>query len=178
MTFIKKLIAGAIASGLAAAQPPRSAAELIIPAFEYRTGAYAPNGIPFWNGFSDYLTLLNERDGGIGGVKIKIAPCETSYDNKLGVECYEKTKQGALVVNPVSTGISYALIPKAPVDKIPLLTSCLWPHLGRERPDLPLGLQLPGQLLVGCLRHRQIYRREGRRHGQAQGQEDRPCLFE
>jgi branched-chain amino acid transport system substrate-binding protein len=108
---------------LAAFAPAAMAGELIIPALEYRTGAYAPNGIPFWNGFSDYLTLLNERDGGIGGVKIKIAPCETSYDNKLGVECYEKTKQGALVVNPVSTGITYALIPKAPVDKIPLLTS-------------------------------------------------------
>ncbi|MGB8738222.1 MAG: ABC transporter substrate-binding protein [Rhodomicrobium sp.] len=122
MAFTKKLIAGAFIGALAAATAAQ-AAELIVPAFEYRTGAYAPNGIPFWNGFSDYLTLLNERDGGIGGVKIKILPCETSYDNKLGVECYEKTKQGALVINPVSTGISYALIPKAPVDKIPLLTS-------------------------------------------------------
>lgn len=122
MAFIKKLLAGALVTAAAVA-PAAQAAELIVPAFEYRTGAYAPNGIPFWNGFSDYLTLLNERDGGIGGVKIKILPCETSYDNKLGVECYEKTKQGALVVNPVSTGISYALIPKAPVDKIPLLTS-------------------------------------------------------
>jgi branched-chain amino acid transport system substrate-binding protein len=122
MAPIKKLIAGTFAGALAAISAA-SAAELIVPAFEYRTGAYAPNGIPFWNGFSDYLTLLNERDGGIGGVKIKITPCETSYDNKLGVECYEKTKQGALIVNPVSTGISYALIPKAPADKIPLLTS-------------------------------------------------------
>jgi branched-chain amino acid transport system substrate-binding protein len=102
---------------------PAQAQELLVPAFEYRTGAYAPNGIPFWNGFSDYFTLLNERDGGINGVKVKVVPCETSYDNKIGVECYEKTKQGALIVNPVSTGISYALIPKAPVDKVPLLTS-------------------------------------------------------
>ena len=36
----------------------------------YRTGPYAPNGVPFANGFADYLTLLNERDGGIGGVPI------------------------------------------------------------------------------------------------------------
>ncbi len=122
MRLMKTAIAGALASVFAAA-PAVLAAELIVPAFEYRTGAYASNGIPFWNGFSDYLTLLNERDGGIGGVKIKITPCETSYDNKLGVECYEKTKQGALIINPLSTGISYALIPKAPGDKVPLLTS-------------------------------------------------------
>jgi branched-chain amino acid transport system substrate-binding protein len=122
MKHIKTLAASALA-GLLAAAPAVRAAELIIPAFEYRTGAYAPSGIPLGNGFQDYLTLLNERDGGIGGVKIKIVPCETSYDNKLGVECYEKTKQGALVINPFSTGLTYALIPKAPADKVPLLTS-------------------------------------------------------
>jgi branched-chain amino acid transport system substrate-binding protein len=122
MVSKKRVLAGALIAAITAI-PAAQAAEIIIPAFEYRTGPYASNGIPFWNGFDDYLTLLNERDGGIGGVKIKIAPCETSYDNKLGVECYEKTKQGAAIVNPVSTGISYALIPKAPADKIPILTS-------------------------------------------------------
>jgi branched-chain amino acid transport system substrate-binding protein len=122
MAFRSRLVSGAFGCVLGIAATAQ-AAELIIPAFEYRTGAYASNGIPFWNGFSDYLTLLNERDGGIGGVKIKIVPCETSYDNKLGVECYEKTKQGALIINPLSTGITYALIPKAPADKVPLLTS-------------------------------------------------------
>jgi branched-chain amino acid transport system substrate-binding protein len=39
--------------------------ELIIPALEFRTGPYSASGIPLWTGFSDYLTLLNERDGGI-----------------------------------------------------------------------------------------------------------------
>src|SRR5262249_9647752 len=122
MAFTKRLIAGALLCSLAAA-PAVQAAELIVPALEYRTGAYAPNGVPFWNGFSDYLTLLNERDGGIGGGKIKIAPCEKSYHNKIGVEFSEKTQQRAAVFKPVSTGITYALIPKAPADKIPLLSS-------------------------------------------------------
>ena len=121
-----RAVAAAFAALLLAA-PAAKAAELKIPAFEYRTGAYAPSGIPFWNGFEDYLTLLNERDGGINGVKIKIVPCETSYDAKQGVECYERTKEGALVITPVSTGITYLLIPKVPVDKIPLLT----PGFGR-----------------------------------------------
>ena len=44
--------------------------EQFIPALVYRTGAYAPNGVPFANGFADYYKLVNERDGGINGVKI------------------------------------------------------------------------------------------------------------
>ncbi len=40
-----------------------------------------------------------------------------------GVECYEATKgKGALVYNPHSTGITLQLIPKAPIDKIPVLS--------------------------------------------------------
>lgn len=100
-----------------------SAYELVIPAMDYRTGPYAPNGIPFANGWVDYFTLLNERDGGINGVKVKVVPCETGYNTKKGVECYEKTKgtdTGALMYQPLSTGITYQLIPKASVDQIPI----------------------------------------------------------
>jgi branched-chain amino acid transport system substrate-binding protein len=105
------------------APAPSSAYELTIPSMDYRTGPYAPNGIPFANGWTDYWTMLNERDGGINGVKIKVVPCETAYNTKQGVECYEKTKNegsGALVYQPLSTGITYQLIPKASVDKIPI----------------------------------------------------------
>ncbi len=98
--------------------------ELTIPSMDYRTGPYAPNGIPFANGWADYFTLLNERDGGINGVKINPAPCETGYNTKKGLECYEKTKgvgeSGALMYQPLSTGITYQLIPKASVDHIPI----------------------------------------------------------
>ncbi len=100
-----------------------SAYELTVPSMDYRTGPYAPNGIPFANGWTDYWTMLNERDGGINGVKIKVVPCETAYNTKQGVECYEKTKKagsGALVYQPLSTGITYQLIPKASVDNIPI----------------------------------------------------------
>jgi branched-chain amino acid transport system substrate-binding protein len=65
--------------------------------------------------------MLNERDGGINGVKVAWEECETQYDTKQGVECYERLKGkggGALIVNPYSTGITYQLIPKAPVDKL------------------------------------------------------------
>ena len=43
-------------------------ADLVFPSLSYRTGPYAANGIPFADGYADYFTLLNERDGGIGGL--------------------------------------------------------------------------------------------------------------
>ena len=96
---------------------------IFLPGLTYRTGPYAPNGIPFGNGFRDYITLINERDGGVGGVKLVYEECETGYNTKVGVECYEKMKsKNPVVVIPNSTGITYQLIPKAPVDKVPVLT--------------------------------------------------------
>ena len=56
-----------------------AAADLVFPSLSYRTGPYAPNGIPFADGFADYFTLLNERDGGIGGVTARVVECETGY---------------------------------------------------------------------------------------------------
>lgn len=99
-----------------------TAQELYVPLLTYRTGAYAGSGIPIANGMHDYLNMLNARDGGIGGVKIAIEECETGYTAEKGVECYEKTKaKGALIYNPYSTAITLQLIPKAAVDKIPVL---------------------------------------------------------
>src|SRR6266404_6380255 len=100
--------------------------EQFIPGLVYRTGAYAPNGIPFADGARDYITLLNERDGGINGVKIAFEECETGYATDRGVECYERLKgkgpTGAAYFSPLSTGITFALTEKVPGDKIPLLT--------------------------------------------------------
>jgi branched-chain amino acid transport system substrate-binding protein len=92
---------------------------IFIPLLVYRTGPYAPNGIPIANGAIDYFNLVNERDGGINGVKIVFEECETQYDTKQGVECYERLKgKSPILVNPYSTGITYQLIPKAQVDKV------------------------------------------------------------
>ena len=96
-------------------------ADLVFPSLSYRTGPYAAGGIPFADGYADYMTLLNERDGGIGGVPARILECETGYNTEKGVECYEATKgEGSLVYQPLSTGITYQLIPKATADDIPV----------------------------------------------------------
>ena len=86
-------------------------AELTFSALSYRTGAYGNNGIPFADGYLDYFTLLQERDGGIGGESIRVIECETAYNTEKGVECYEATKgEGVLSYSPLSTGISTVFI--------------------------------------------------------------------
>ena len=109
------------AAALATAMPVQ--ADLVFPSLSYRTGPYAAGGIPFADGYADYFTLLNERDGGIGGVPTQVPECETGYNTEKGVECYESTKgSGALVYQPLSTGITYQLIPKTTADGIPMHT--------------------------------------------------------
>ncbi len=99
--------------------------EQFFPVLPYRTGPYAPNGVPWANGYVDYLKLVNTQ-GGINGVKIVYEECETGYATDKGVECYERLKGkhgGASLFQPLSTGITFALTEKAPNDKIPLITA-------------------------------------------------------
>ena len=121
------LAAAVLAAGLAgvANDAFAQAKEQFFPVLVYRTGAYGPNGVPFANGYVDYMKLVNAR-GGINGVKVSWEECETGYATDKGVECYERLKganSGATVFQPLSTGITFALTEKAPVDKIPLITS-------------------------------------------------------
>jgi len=121
-----KTIAWAItmAAGLAGvAGQAQAAAEQFFPVLVYRTGAYAPNGTPWANGYIDYLKLVNAR-GGMNGVKISYEECETGYATDRSVECYERLKgKGATLFQPLSTGATFALTEKAPADKIPLITA-------------------------------------------------------
>ncbi|MGB3934545.1 MAG: ABC transporter substrate-binding protein [Burkholderiales bacterium] len=108
-------------------EAPSKGGEQFFPVLSYRTGAYAPNGIPFANGYVDYLKLVNARDGGINGVKITFEECETGYATDKGVECYERLKgkgpTGAAVLHTLSTGITYAVTDKTFTDKIPIITA-------------------------------------------------------
>src|SRR6186713_2201937 len=124
---VRTLIACAALAGTIGSMafvPAASAQDSIyVPLFTYRTGPFAGSGIPIANGKHDYLDMLNARDGGIGGVKLVVEECETGYDTKKGVECYEQVKdKKPVIINPWSTGITLQLIPKASVDKIPVLS--------------------------------------------------------
>ncbi len=116
---MKLKLATAALAGVMAAGPVM--ADLVFPSLSYRTGPYGANGALFADAYADYFTLLNERDGGIGGVPARVIECETGYNTEKGVECYEATKgEGSLIYQPVSTGITYQLIPKASADGIPV----------------------------------------------------------
>jgi branched-chain amino acid transport system substrate-binding protein len=128
MKFRSLALAAAIAAAsttavLTSAPAFAQAKEQFFPVLSYRTGAYAPNGVPFANGYVDYLKLINAK-GGINGVKVTWEECETGYATDKGVECYERLKsRGASVIHPLSTGITFALTEKVPTDKIPLITA-------------------------------------------------------
>jgi branched-chain amino acid transport system substrate-binding protein len=118
-------VVAAAASSIVSTSAFAQAKEQFFPVLPYRTGPYAPNGVPWANGYVDYLKLTNAR-GGINGVKIVFEECETGYDTARGVECYERLKGkngGATLFQPLSTGITFALTEKAPGDKIPLITA-------------------------------------------------------
>jgi branched-chain amino acid transport system substrate-binding protein len=111
---------------------------IFVPLLTYRTGPFSNSGIPIANGMHDYLDMLNERDGGIGGVKVAVEECETGYKNEKGVECYEALKsKKPVVVNPYSTGITLALIPKASVDHIPILSMAYGLSASAQGQDFP-----------------------------------------
>jgi branched-chain amino acid transport system substrate-binding protein len=128
MGIRKAALVGAalVSAGIIAATTAEAQNEQFIPGLVYRTGAYAPNGIPFADGAADYISMLNARDGGINGVKLLFEECETGYATDRGVECYERLKgkgpTGAAYFSPLSTGITFALTEKAPGDKVPLIT--------------------------------------------------------
>jgi branched-chain amino acid transport system substrate-binding protein len=100
------------------------AKEQFFPLLSYRTGPYAPNGVPWANGKQDYLKMVNARDGGINGVKLTYEECETGYLTDKGVECYERFKgrAGVALFDPQATGITFALTEKVAADKVALIT--------------------------------------------------------
>ena len=116
------------------------AAEQFVPLLSYRVGAYAAGGSGIFGGYIDYMNYINIKDGGVNGVKLAWAECETEYNNSRGVECYERLKKqggGASMVQPLSTGITYSLIDRVAVDKIPMIT------IGYGRTDAADGSVFP-----------------------------------
>ncbi len=128
-------VAGLLGSAVA------SADEQFIGLPSYRVGPYASGGSGLFGGWIDYMQLINERDGGVNGVKLTWEECETEYNNARGVECYERLKKkgstGNSVFQPVSTGITYSVLDKVAQDKIPMVT------IGYGRTDAADGRVFP-----------------------------------
>lgn len=130
---LKRLaVAATVALGLAGGIAPEpsfagSPNEQFIPLATFRVGAYASSGIPVWNGIIDTLRYINEVQGGINGVKLFWAECETEWEVEKGVECYERFHKGldgspVAIYLPNGDPIAKALLQRATADKIPIPT--------------------------------------------------------
>ena len=100
----------------------------LYPLLSYRTGPYAPSGIPQWAGIRDYLTYVNDVQGGVDGVKVFVLECETAYTVERAFECYERYKNGydgapVAILMGTSSGFDAAASEKVRADKIPLVTN-------------------------------------------------------
>ena len=133
MQFRKSLMLGATVAGLlttgyAVAQ------EQYIGLPSYRVGAYAAGGTALYGGWIDYMQMLNQRDGGVNGVKLTWEECETEYNNARGVECYERMKNrgptGNTVFQPLSICTASGLSP--------FLTAWTKTHELSTPPEIPM----------------------------------------
>lgn len=74
-------------------------------------------------GQQDYFTLINGR-GGINGYRIE--PDVSDHGNEMprAIEAYERAKrQGAVLIDPLSTPVARALTPRVLEDKINMITA-------------------------------------------------------
>jgi len=114
----------ALGSMLAVSTAVQAEDTMYVPIPSYRVGPYAAGGTGYFGGILDYYNLLNERDGGVNGVKLIWSECETEYSVERGVECYKRLKDregGAVFFDPLSVGISTALIETGRKDKMPII---------------------------------------------------------
>ena len=174
-------LVAAVLGGLMSVTVVAAGGEQFLPVLGMREGGQRFVGIPLNDGYIAYLTLLNERDGGIHGVKLVWEECETVYDVARGVECYERLKAkgptGATVFHPMGTAPTYALTERAAPDRAPPGHDGLW-ACGRHRwAGVSVCLQPPEQLVESEHGEGPVHRPTRRWHGAAQGRENRPCLL-
>ena len=117
----KSLLPVALVLGALLAAPALAEDALTIANMSFRTGAYAATGTPLANGQRDYITMLNERDGGVNGIRLNFSECETGFNTEKGVECYGKLDATSIVALPWSPGVTTEILPRAAADKRPLL---------------------------------------------------------
>ncbi len=124
---IKAVCAAALSIAALTASAPTfgQANEQFVSVLSFRVGPYGPAGVGIFGGFIDYMTYINAKEGGVGGVKLTWEECETEYAAARGVECYERLKTKSptkgTMIHPVSTPITYALLDKTATDKVPLV---------------------------------------------------------
>ncbi|WP_269933452.1 ABC transporter substrate-binding protein [Aminobacter sp. HY435] len=119
----KHIFGIALLLALALSGPACAEEAIDITNLAFRTGPYAETGAALANGQRDYFQMLNERDGGVNGIRLSYSECETGFNTDKGVECYDKAKAASIVTQPWSPATTLAILPKAAADKRPLLAA-------------------------------------------------------
>jgi branched-chain amino acid transport system substrate-binding protein len=134
-------LVAAMLGGLVGATAVAAASAQFLPVLGVREGGLRFIMIPRVDGYIAYVTLLNERDGGINGVPLVWEECETVFDVVRTVECYERLKAkgptGAAAMIMRGAPMTYALTERATHDQIPLL------QVGAGRADASDGRVFP-----------------------------------
>ncbi len=74
-------------------------------------------------GQRDYISLINGR-GGVGGYMIEAEITDHANDQPRAIEAYERAKaQGAVLIDPLSTPVARALVPRVLQDQINMITA-------------------------------------------------------
>ena len=173
-------LVAAVLGGLVGVTVVAAAGAQFLPVLSTREGAQRFVGIPLANGYIDYLTLLNERDGGINGVHLVWEDCETVYDVDRSVECYERLKAkgptGAAVFHPPGTHDRLCPDGAGHARPDPLAHGGLWARGRLGWAGVSVCLQPPDQLLESEHGQNPLHWPAGWRHGAAQGPENCPCV--
>lgn len=112
------LAASPIAPGIAQAQEQYMA----VPSS--RVGPYSAMGTGYYGGIIDYMTYVN-KTGGVNGVQLTWAECETEYNAARTVECYQRLLSGPngqkmVVFDTLGTPGAYAVINRMAEDEVVL----------------------------------------------------------
>jgi branched-chain amino acid transport system substrate-binding protein len=123
----RTLLTGAGAAALLAAQPVKLAfgqdKTIRFLMTQDFTKVYTFVTAEYSQGQRDYMTLINER-GGINGYKIVAEVTDHGNDLPRAIEAYERAKgQGMVLVDPLSTPVARALVPRVLADKVNMVTA-------------------------------------------------------
>ena len=115
-------VLAALAGGPAAVQAAEKQQYMAVPSS--RVGPYSAMGTGYYGGIIDYMQYVN-MTGGVNGVKLVWEECETEYNAKRTVECYQRLLTGpngqkTVVFDTLGTPGAYAVINRMAGDEVVL----------------------------------------------------------